>query len=91
MTDVSKQTKILAFAVYELRQLLSGQLGSASEGDLSVRTAAHLAYALHNQAGLAMQGEAFDVQGAITALAAVDRMLGESYVQRLSKIIGNDV
>ena len=84
MTDSTMQTKILAFALYELRQLLSGQLGSDGDGN-PVTTAAHLAYALHNQALSALQGESFDVASAVSALASVDRMFGESFVQRLSQ------
>lgn len=44
------ENKILAFAVYELRLLLAGHLGSEATADPAVRAAAHLAYALHNQA-----------------------------------------
>lgn len=50
MLGHSDQAKVLAQAIYEIRVLLSGYLGSENEGELPVRQAAHLAYALHNQA-----------------------------------------
>jgi len=50
MAAASDQTKILAFAVYELRLLLAEHLGSDAKGEEPVRAAAHLAHALHNQA-----------------------------------------
>jgi len=39
------QAKILARALYEVRLLLSGYLGSQTVADINVRQAAHLAYA----------------------------------------------
>ena len=43
-------TKAVALALYQIRILLSGYLGTSSKGDISVRQAAHLAYASHNEA-----------------------------------------
>ena len=50
------QTKILAQALFEIRLLLSNYLGSDNSADLCVRLAAHLAYALHNEALSVMEG-----------------------------------
>ncbi|KQO26023.1 hypothetical protein [Acidovorax sp. Leaf78] len=76
--------KILAFAVFELRMLLAGQLGPTADGDPSVRAAAHLAYALHNQALAVLAGKSFDTALAIEAIAKVDKMFGENFVQQFS-------
>lgn len=78
------QSKILAFAVYELRLLLAGQLGIDGSGDSSVRAAAHLAYALHNQALAVLEGRSFDTTEAVKAIAKVDEQFGENFVQQLS-------
>jgi len=85
MTDSSDQSKILAFAIYEIRQLLSGHLGSDYEGDQCVNLAAHLSYALHNQALAVLEGKSFNAADAVTAIAAVDKMLGANFVHRLSQ------
>jgi hypothetical protein len=84
MSSNSEQ-KILAQALYEIRLLLSGYLGSANEGPLGVRQAAHLAYALHNQALSAVAGDAFDVGQALRSVAAVDAMLGSQFVSRFAE------
>jgi hypothetical protein len=78
------QAKILAFAVYELRLLLAGHLGSDNESDLSTRAAAHLAYSLHNQALAVLEGRDFDAKAAVEAIARVDAMFGENFVQQLN-------
>ena len=85
MTVNLDQTKILAFAVYELRLLLAGHLGSDVNGEPSVRAAAHLAYALHNQALAVLEGRSFDPAEAVEAIARVDKVLGENFVQQLSE------
>jgi hypothetical protein len=85
------QTKILAFAVYELRLLLAGHLGSGATEDLSVRAAAHLAYALHNQALAVLEGRSFDTDKAIEAIANVDKLVGESFSQQLVEIASREV
>ena len=85
---MSQQEQLLAFAVYEIRVLLAAHLGSESVSDLSVRTAAHLAYALHNEADAVMQGRSFDVQKAFNRLGAVDKMLGSDLKRRFAQITG---
>jgi hypothetical protein len=87
---VVTQEQILAFAVYEIRLLLASHLGSDCSSDLSVRTAAHLAYALHNQAEAILHGESFDPQQAISALGGVDRLLAADLQNRLAMAIGHE-
>jgi hypothetical protein len=91
MTATTDQAKILAFAVFELRLLLAGHLGSNAVGEPSVRAAAHLAYALHNQALAVLEGRQFNPTEAIEAIARVDQMFGENFVQQLSEISNREV
>jgi len=83
MTTSVDQAKILAFAVYELRLLLAGNLGSDAVGEPSVRAAAHLAYALHNQALAILEDRSFNPEEAVEAISKVDQMFGENFVQQL--------
>ncbi len=80
------QTKVLAFAIYEIRLLLSGHLGTQTGNDPSVRAAAHLAYALHNQALAVLEGGTFDSDLALDSIAKVDSVLGETFAKRFSEI-----
>ncbi|MCZ4307200.1 hypothetical protein O4G98_20920 [Zoogloeaceae bacterium G21618-S1] len=91
MTATTDQAKILAFAVFELRLLLAGHLGSNAVGEPSVRAAAHLAYALHNQALAVLEGRQFSPAEAIEAIAKVDQMFGENFVKQLSEISNREV
>jgi len=91
MAATTDQAKILAFAVFELRLLLAGHLGSNAVGEPSVRAAAHLAYALHNQALAVLEGRQFNPTEAIEAVARVDQMFGENFVQQLSEISNREV
>lgn len=86
MSSNLDETKILAFAVYELRLLLAGHLGSNPTSDPALRVAAHLAYALHNQALAVLEGRTFSTAEAEAAIASVDRLCGESFSQRLSAV-----
>ena len=70
------EEKILAKAVSEIRLLLSGYLGSNVDADPSVRIAAHLAYALHNDALAVLAGNGFSADEALKRVAAVDSLLG---------------
>lgn len=85
MTDAPDQNQILAFAVYQLRLLLAGHLGPSADTEPAVRAAAHLAYALHNQALAVLEGKSFDASEALEAIAKVDKRLGENFVQQLSE------
>jgi hypothetical protein len=88
MVETPNQHQILAFAVYELRLLLAGELGPDSKAEPSVRVAAHLAYALHNQALAILEGRSFDPGQAIEAIRRVDQQFGENSLQRLSEAVG---
>lgn len=83
MTTTITQEKILAFAVYELRLLLAGQLDRSVASEPSVHAAARLAYALHNQALAVLEGRSFNSTEAVEAISRVDKMLGEDFVQQL--------
>ncbi|APO96027.1 hypothetical protein [Xanthomonas vesicatoria] len=78
------QQQLFVFALYKIRRLLAGRLGSHSASPLSVRAAAHLADALHNAADTVLQGRSFDPESVATRLGAVGRMLGTTFQQRLS-------
>jgi hypothetical protein len=82
--------QLLAFAVYEIRQLLAHHLGSDDAPDPAVKAAAHLAYALHNQADAILQGRTFDPKQAIESLSAVDRMLATNFQARLLQSVSRD-
>jgi hypothetical protein len=86
----SEQEQILAFAIYEIRKLLAPYLGNTSDADPSIRAAAHLAYALHNQADAVLQGSSFDAEQALSAVGAVDRMLATDFQGRLSQLLSRE-
>ncbi len=75
MPASSEQERILAKALFEIRVLLSGYLGSENDGDPDVRMAAHLAYALHNQALAVLSGDSFDAAQAYSRIVAADSVL----------------
>jgi len=90
MRDPSEPERLFAQALYEIRLLLAGYLGSWNVGslnevDLCVRQAAHLSYALHNEALQSLAGETIDMGPALAGLAAVDRMLQSDFVQRFAE------
>ena len=75
MTENKLENQLLAQALYQIRILLSGYLGRQTEGPLEVRIAAHLAYALHNEALAITEGNGFDVQAALAKITAIDKIL----------------
>jgi len=79
--------KAVALALFQIRVLLSGYLGSQNDGDIDVRQAAHLAYALHNEALALIDGGAFDAEAVNRRLAAVDEMLGCRLTQLFSPVL----
>ncbi len=87
MQENSDQAKVMALAIYEIRLLLGSYLGSENEGDLVVRQAAHLAYALHNQALAVLDGKTFDVTESIATLGFSDSVLGAGFTEKFNKII----
>jgi len=70
-----RQIKLLAKALYEIRLLLGNYLGTSNEAPMPVRVAAHLAYALHNDALAVIDGKEFNIDEAISRIEAVDRIL----------------
>ncbi len=72
----STETRVLAQALYEIRLLLSGYVGSEIDADVNVRAAAHLAYALHNDALAVLDGGSFDTTEAARRVQAIDSILG---------------
>lgn len=84
--NCSAQECILAQAIYEIRILLSGYLGSEMQGDIDVRRAAHLAYALHNEAAAVVSGDSFDVVQALSSIDKVDAMLGSNFRDRFENL-----
>jgi hypothetical protein len=81
--DTTDQGKLLAKALYEIRLLLSSYVGTSVDGDMSVRIAAHIAYALHNEALAVSEGRAFDFPAAVSKIKAIDGLLGQRVSERL--------
>ena len=75
----NKHNKLIALALYEIKSLLSSHLGSDNKGDKSLRLAAHLSYALHNEALASLEGNEFNVDEAISKIKAIDNILKEDY------------
>ena len=78
MDSKDQKIKILAQAVYDLRLLLSNHLGSPFEGASSEKIAAHLSYALHNDALAIIRNreEDFDIEKTIKTLNHLDSLFG---------------
>ena len=89
MSHNASQEKILAQGIYEIRLLLSAYLGSQNQGDPLVRRAAHLAYALHNEALAVIEGGTFDSAAAVDKVSAVDAMFQESFASRFTPHVSN--
>ena len=79
--------KAVALALYQIRVLLSGYLGPQAGGDISVRQAAHLAYALHNEALAILEGDSFDAEGVARRVAALDGMLGSDFTRQFAQVL----
>jgi hypothetical protein len=77
-----EKMQLLASALYEVRLLLGSYLGSNNEADESIREAAHLSYALHNDAEAVSRGSDFDLDAAIRRVEAIERILPGSTVSR---------
>jgi hypothetical protein len=78
----SDTSRLLAWALYDLRLLLSPHVGGASEAPPEVRAAAELAYAVHNLALAAMQGSSIREAQFSEALARAERASGEPFLSR---------
>jgi hypothetical protein len=72
------QTRLLALALIEIRALLANYLGSDVDAPMSVRVAAHIAYALHNEAEAAYGNADFQLECVPQKTCAIDRILGVS-------------
>jgi hypothetical protein len=79
--------KTVALALYQIRVLLSSYLGSQNDGEMRVRQAAHLAYALHNEALAILEGGSFDSEIVARRLAAVDGMLGSQFTDLFKQVL----
>jgi hypothetical protein len=84
MSVQSANEKILALAVFELRVLLSSHINDGSSEQTPVSVAAHLAYALHNQALAVLRGETFDITDALESVRRVDAQFGEHFFERFA-------
>ncbi|WP_460124617.1 hypothetical protein [Pseudomonas sp. S2_C03] len=72
----SDQTRLLALGLLEIKTLLADYLGSEVDAPMSVRIAAHMAYALHNEAEAAYSNADFHLGHTIMKIAAIDQILG---------------
>ena len=70
------QNRLLALALLEIKILLVDYLGSVVDAPMNVRVAAHIAYALHNEAEAVYTNADFALDGASQKIAAIDQILG---------------
>ncbi|WP_199110981.1 hypothetical protein [Collimonas sp. PA-H2] len=87
MSENISEEKLLAHALYHIRLLLSGFLGSQNQGSLEVRVAAHFAYALHNEALAVIDGKSFDVSSALKNIEHIDQILNVEDGKRFIHVI----
>jgi hypothetical protein len=85
MCAQNAEVSLVANALYEIRLLLAPYLGSENDGPMDVRVAAHIAYALHNEAAAVASGEGFDFAAAIRKVEAIDSILSGSEGTRLAR------
>lgn len=72
------QTRLLALALLEIRTLLADYLGGEADAPMCVRVAAHMAYALHNEAEAPYRNADYQLDHAIRKIAAINELLGVS-------------
>lgn len=87
MSDNNLERKILAYALYQIRILLSGCLGSQSEAPIDVQIAAQLAYALHNEALCIMEDKGFNAAEALAKIERIDEIFNVKDGTELSNLI----
>lgn len=89
MSNKDVQIKILAQAIYELKHLLDGYLGSTDKKFLSEAVSAHLTYALHNEALAILENrpEDFDIEEVIKKIGMIDERYGKQFNDRFQEII----
>jgi len=81
---MTEETKLIANALYEIRLLLSPYIGGENEAPMALRFAAHLAYALQNEALASAAGAGFDLEAALNKIKAIDPVLGTEDGRRLA-------
>lgn len=81
----------MAAALYEVRILLAPFLGRESSAEIPVRIAAHLAYALHNDARSLLHGDSIQLEATLKRIEAIDQIVGveTKLVERLFSHCGN--
>lgn len=84
MRENNAEISLVANALYEIRLLLSPYLGSDNDAPMEVRVAAHIAYALHNEALAVASGQGFDVAAAIGNVRRIDSILSVTEGTRLA-------
>ena len=88
MSATVSQAEVLALAVLEIRQLLGGELGVTvnTETPAHIRHAAHLAYAIHNEALAVLSGGDFNPENALARLSQANSLFGaEGFTANLLK------
>jgi len=76
--------------LYEIRLLLAHHLGSQTEESKSTSLAAHLAYALHNEAEAIVQGRQFDSERAFEKIRALDAMFNDRLSARIAAALSGN-
>lgn len=80
------EAKLIANALYEIRLILAAYIGNGVDAPAEIRLAAHLAYALHNEAAALAAGAAFNISSALEKVAAIDGVLGCDDGKRLANL-----
>ncbi len=89
LMTTNESTKLLAAAIYELRLLLSDHIGSQSESDPNLRLAAHLAYALHNEALAVMESDGkFDIDATRERIRVAESIVGSKFADNGGHLLG---
>lgn len=84
MNIYSPEVQLIANALSEIRSLLSSYLGAENDVPSEIRLAAHIAYALHNEAAGLVDGNGFDVKAALRKVMAIDNILQGTDGHRLA-------
>lgn len=89
MDNEEAKLKILAHAVYELRQLLSSHIGPAVKDNICEAASANLVYALHNEALAIIENrpQEFNVHDAIRKIKGMEEMIGDKYSGQFQELI----
>ena len=89
MESKDQRIKILAQAVYDLRLLLSNHLGSPFDNTSAEKMAAHLSYALHNDALAIIENreDDFVIEETLKTLNHLDNLFGNEPNSCFKKVI----